>query len=36
MDKVNPLVADALFSAAMKISMELGTTSKTVKEVCNE
>ena len=33
MDKVNPLVADTLFSAAMKISVDLGTTSKTVKEV---
>jgi flagellar motor switch protein FliN len=33
MDKVNPLVADALSSAFMKITVELGATNKTVKEV---
>jgi flagellar motor switch protein FliM len=33
MDKANPLVRDALFSAMMKVSVELGCTFKTVKEV---
>jgi len=33
MDEVNPLVVDALSCAAMKISVELGNTLKTVKEV---
>jgi len=32
-DKVNPLVADALSNAYMKITVELGATNKTVKEV---
>jgi len=32
-DKANPLVRDALFSAMMKVSVELGCTFKTVKEV---
>ena len=32
-DKVNPLVADALSNAFMKITVELGATNKTVKEV---
>jgi len=32
-DKVNPLVADALSCAMMKITVELGVTYKTVKEV---
>jgi len=33
MDKVNPLVRDALSSAVMKITVELGAASHTVKEV---
>jgi flagellar motor switch protein FliM len=33
MDKANPLVRDALFSAMMKVSVELGCAFKTVKEV---
>jgi len=33
MDKVNSLITDALSNATMKISVELGTTVKTVKEV---
>jgi flagellar motor switch protein FliN len=33
MDKINTLVADALSVAKMTISVELGTTLKTVKEV---
>ena len=33
MDKVNPLVREALSSAMMKITVELGATSKTVKQV---
>jgi flagellar motor switch protein FliM len=33
MEKVNPLVADAVANARMRISVELGTTLKTVKEV---
>jgi flagellar motor switch protein FliM len=33
MGKVNPLVADALSSAMMRVSVELGATNKTVKEV---
>jgi flagellar motor switch protein FliN len=33
MDTINPLVADALSGAWMQISVELGRTSKTVKEV---
>jgi len=32
-DTVNPLVADALSNAVMKITVELGATYKTVKEV---
>jgi flagellar motor switch protein FliM len=32
-DKVNPLVSDALSNAVMKITVELGATYKTVKEV---
>jgi len=32
-DTVNPLVADALSNAFMKITVELGATHKTVKEV---
>jgi len=32
-ENVNPLAADALFKAMMKISVELGTALKTVKEV---
>ena len=32
-EKGNSLVAEALSSAAIEISVELGTTSKTVKEV---
>ncbi len=32
-DKVNPLVADALSNAFMKVTVELGATHKTVKEV---
>jgi flagellar motor switch protein FliM len=32
-DTVNPLVADALSNAVMKITVELGATCKTVKEV---
>jgi flagellar motor switch protein FliN len=33
MDKVNPLVKDALSGAMMRVSVELGAASKTVKEV---
>jgi flagellar motor switch protein FliN len=33
LEKVNPLVADAMAKAKMTVSVELGTTSKTVKEV---
>jgi len=33
MEKVNPLVKDALSSAYMRITVELGATNKTVKEV---
>jgi len=33
MDKVNPLVREALSSAMMKITVELGATSRTVKQV---
>jgi len=33
MEKVNPIVADALSNAVMKITVELGATHKTVKEV---
>jgi len=33
MDKVNPLVKEALSGAMMKITVELGAASKTVKEV---
>jgi len=33
MDKANPLVRDALFSAMMKVCVELGCTFKTIKEV---
>jgi flagellar motor switch protein FliM len=33
MENVNPLAADALSNAMIKISVELGTTLKTVKEV---